>query len=177
VPWQDVNVRKVEATKLPKLEITTVDMQWLQVLSEGWATPLTGFMREDQFLQSLHFSVLMDKDVYSQSMPIVLAVSTEDKERLSNVLSLTLAFNGKAVAIMRNPEFFEHRKEERCARTFGTTNDGHPTIKLIMESGDWLVGGDLEVLERVRWNDGLDEYRLTPLEIKAKLKDMQVRSS
>jgi 3'-phosphoadenosine 5'-phosphosulfate synthase len=33
------------------LEINELDLQWVQVLSEGWATPLTGFMREDQFLQ------------------------------------------------------------------------------------------------------------------------------
>lgn len=35
----------------PALEITDLDLQWIQVLSEGWATPLKGFMREDQFLQ------------------------------------------------------------------------------------------------------------------------------
>lgn len=35
----------------PALEITDLDLQWIQVLSEGWATPLTGFMREEQFLQ------------------------------------------------------------------------------------------------------------------------------
>ena len=27
-------------------------------------------------------------------------------------------------------EFYEHRKEERCARQFGTTNPGHPYIKV-----------------------------------------------
>jgi len=32
----------------------------LQVLSEGWATPLYGFMRERQYLQSLHFGQLLD---------------------------------------------------------------------------------------------------------------------
>lgn len=42
-----------------------------------------------------------------------------------------------------------------------------------MEGGDWLVGGDLEVLERIKWNDGLDQYRLTPKELKQKFKDMQ----
>ena len=41
-----------------------------------------------------------------------------------------------------------------------------------MESGDYLVGGDLEVLERVVWNDGLDQYRLTPNEIRSKVKEM-----
>ena len=29
----------------------------------------------------------------------------------------------------------------------------------IQESGDWLVGGDLSVLGRVTWGDGLDQYR------------------
>jgi 3'-phosphoadenosine 5'-phosphosulfate synthase len=29
------------------------------VLSEGWATPLGGFMRETEYLQCLHFGCLM----------------------------------------------------------------------------------------------------------------------
>lgn len=36
---------------LPRIELTVVDLQWLQVLSEGWATPLSGFMKEDELLQ------------------------------------------------------------------------------------------------------------------------------
>lgn len=43
---------------------------------------------------------------------------------------------------------------------------------MVMESGDWLVGGDLQVLERIKWNDGLDQYRLTPLELKQKCREM-----
>lgn len=46
---------------------------------------------------------------------------------------------------------------------------------MIYESGDWLVGGDLEVLERIKWNDGLDEYRLTPNELRTKFKALGVR--
>lgn len=29
---------------------------------------------------------------------------------------------------------------------------------MIYEGGDWFVGGELEVLERIKWNDGFDEY-------------------
>ena len=36
-----------------------LDLQWIQVLSEGWATPLAGFMRETEYLQCLHFGCLM----------------------------------------------------------------------------------------------------------------------
>ena len=34
------------------------------------------------------------------------------------------------------------------------------------EGGDWLVGGDLKVFERIKWGDGLDEYRKTPNELR-----------
>jgi 3'-phosphoadenosine 5'-phosphosulfate synthase len=33
---------KAEAEVLPSVEIGTVDLQWMQVLAEGWASPLTG---------------------------------------------------------------------------------------------------------------------------------------
>ncbi|KAI1280353.1 Bifunctional 3'-phosphoadenosine 5'-phosphosulfate synthase 2 [Halotydeus destructor] len=168
-----VQVRKVEASKLPKLNISEVDLQWVQVLSEGWATPLSGFMREDQYLQCLHFGVLNSGKAHSQSIPIVLPLTDEDKDRLSNCKAVTLVYQGRDVAIIRDPELFEHRKEERCGRTWGITHTGHPMIKLIMDSGDWLMGGDIEVIERIRWNDGLDEYRLTPKEIKATLREMK----
>ena len=42
------------------LHSVQIDVQWVQVLSEGWATPLRGFMREREYLQSLHFGALLD---------------------------------------------------------------------------------------------------------------------
>ena len=45
---------------------------------------------------------------------------------------------------------------------------------MIYESGDWLVGGDLEVIERIKWNDGLDDYRLTPNELRSKFRSLGV---
>lgn len=45
-------------------------------------------------------------------------------------------------------------------------------VQMVMESGDWLVGGDLQVLDKISWNDGLDQYRLTPTELKHKFKEM-----
>ena len=40
-----------EAKSLPKIPISFVELQWVQILSEGWAFPLKGFMREDEYLQ------------------------------------------------------------------------------------------------------------------------------
>uniref|UniRef100_A0A671QPD8 Bifunctional 3'-phosphoadenosine 5'-phosphosulfate synthase 2-like n=1 Tax=Sinocyclocheilus anshuiensis TaxID=1608454 RepID=A0A671QPD8_9TELE len=173
VPENKLDLVLSDANILPALAITELDLQWIQVLSEGWATPLKGFMREREFLQVLHFGTLLDGGVINMSVPIVLPVSKDDKERLDGCTAFALEFKGKKVAIMRNPEFYEHRKEERCARQWGTTCPQHPYIKMVMESGDWLAGGDLEVFERIRWNDGLDQYRLTPRELRQKFKEMR----
>ena len=110
-------------------------------------------MREREFLQCQHFNCLLDNGVTNQSIPIVLAISTEDKERLKgkqtnhnfwwlsdfrfpDCSKFTLRYEGKAVATMDNIEIYEHRKEERAARQFGTTNAGHPYIKV---DNHWLI--------------------------------------
>lgn len=176
VPEHRREVVTAEAKSLPTLSISTVELQWLQVLSEGWASPLNGFMREDEYLQALHFNCVFNDDVarrINQSVPIVLSLSKSDKKRLEDVSAFTLTYDDKPIAILRNPEFYYHRKEERCSRQFGTNNPDHPYIRLILDSGDFLVGGDLEVLERIKWNDGLDQYRLTPKEIHKRVKEME----
>lgn len=109
----------------------------------------------------------------NQSIPIVLAVNEVDKNRLEGLSAISLRYKGKTLAILRKPEFYFHRKEERCGWQFGTSNLNHPYVKIIYESGDWLIGGDIEVLERIRWDDGLDIYRLTPNEIRAKCKKLK----
>ncbi|XP_048581623.1 bifunctional 3'-phosphoadenosine 5'-phosphosulfate synthase-like isoform X1 [Nematostella vectensis] len=167
---ENVDAAKQEADSLPKLEITMLDLQWVQVLSEGWATPLYGFMRENEFLQCQHFGALLQASVSNQSVPIVLPLTTENKNRLEGCSAYTLTYEGRNIAIVRNPDFYEHRKEERIARQWGTTSPNHPHIKMVLESGDWLSGGDLEVIERIRWNDGLDKYRLTPNELRDEFK-------
>ncbi|EPY81187.1 bifunctional 3-phosphoadenosine 5-phosphosulfate synthase 1 [Camelus ferus] len=177
VPENKLHLAKTDAETLPALKINKVDMQWVQVLAEGWATPLNGFMREREYLQCLHFDCLLDGGVINLSVPIVLTATQEDKERLDGCTAFALMYEGRRVAILRNPEFFEHRKEERCARQWGTTCKSHPYIKMVMEQGDWLIGGDLQVLDRIYWNDGLDQYRFTPTELKQKFKDMNAGPS
>lgn len=132
VPPQRRVAAVFEAKTLQALEISTVELQWLQVLSEGWAFPLKGFMKEQEYLQVLHFNCLIAEDGtrVNHSVPIVLSLTEEDKKRLEDVSAFTLTYENKPVAILRNPEFYYHRKEERCSRQFGTANPDHPYIKV-----------------------------------------------
>ena len=70
-----------DAKKLIPLHISKDDMQWVQVLSEGWASPLRGFMREDEYLQCLHFNCLKTNGgaIVNQSVAIVLPIKDTEK--------------------------------------------------------------------------------------------------
>ncbi|CAG9536034.1 unnamed protein product [Cercopithifilaria johnstoni] len=180
---------------IPRVHLTKIDLEWLQVLAEGWASPLPGFMRERQYLQCLHYGLLLDlkkkcftfdvslpegteEDLFwslheplNQSIPIVLPIDNDTKVKLMDGHSISpeiaLVYNNDVVAVVRDGEVFEHRKEERIARQFGIIDPRHPTIKQILESGNWLLGGDVQVLKRIHYNDGLDCYRMSPLELRS----------
>jgi len=158
---EDVEAKTAEAETLEKVDIRKVDQEWLQVLSEGWAYPLRGFMREDDMLTCMHFNTITRSGQrHNQSIPIVLPVDDATKARIEGKDAIALTYNGKTWAILRKPEVYSHRKEERCARTWGAYTTEHPHIKAhITPAGDWLVGGEIEQLTKVVWNDGLDHYR------------------
>lgn len=78
--------------------------------------------------KALHFNNLSEGT--NQSIVIVLPVTTENKERLEELGDFALYHNGKPYAVMRKPQFYPHRKEERVARQFGTTHANHPHIKV-----------------------------------------------
>jgi len=186
--------RRAEAETLPKVLITDIDLNWLQTIGEGWASPLKGFMREGTLLETIHFnSILVDPfnltgnvdrletttdftnfprhpppTRVSMSLPITLsctsyskdAIESSDKDAIALVTQM-----GQTVAILRRPEIYVNRKEEIVTRMYGVIDPGHPYIQNIFKGGDYLIGGEVELLDRIRYNDGLDQWRKTAKEL------------
>ena len=196
VPVSKVSALKDEADKLPKVLLNDIDVNWLQTIGEGWAAPLKGFMREGTLLQTIHFnSILVDpynitgnkainemqtdfmgfdkiappKRV-SMSVPIVLPCTSYTKDAIESSGKKAVALmnkHGKLLGVLRNPEIYANRKEEIVSRIFGVIDMGHPYIKHIYSGGDWLIGGEIELIERIKYNDGLDQWRLSAPEVMA----------
>ncbi|EEF52700.1 sulfate adenylyltransferase, putative [Ricinus communis] len=170
VPESQRELKANEAASMPKVKLTKIDVEWVHVICEGWASPLKGFMRENEYLQSLHFNCLRMEDgsLVNMSLPIVLAIDDETKERIGSEKNVGLvAPDGELIATLRSIEIYKHNKEERIARTWGTTAPGLPYVEeYITPAGNWLVGGNLEVLKPIKYNDGLDDYRLSPKQLR-----------
>ena len=133
VPQHRIAAVKSEAESLPSVELSQLDLQWVQVLSEGWASPLRGFMREDDYLDCMHKSVITrDGVATNQSVPIVLAVTDLQKCSFGDSsTAIGLKYEGQVVAVLRDIEVYRHRKEERVCLQFGTSEPEHPCIKVI----------------------------------------------
>lgn len=97
-------VMKREAETVPvRIRLNRVDLEWVHVLSEGWASPLRGFMRQSEFLQTLHFNSirLEDGSVVNMSVPIVLAIDDDQKSRIGDSDRVTLVdSSGNPIAIL-----------------------------------------------------------------------------
>lgn len=167
---------RAEAATLPGVPLRDVDVNWLQVIGEGWASPLAGFMREGALMQALHFnSMLVDPANFtgmqgyteratdwlntavqppsrvSMPIPIVLPITDFTKRAIGRAGAVTLYSSaGKALAILRSPEVYPHRKEELIARCFGVVDPDHPYIKLISSAGEWLLGGEIVLLGKIQ---------------------------
>jgi 3'-phosphoadenosine 5'-phosphosulfate synthase len=192
VPLELQAQRVAEAATLPKVLITDVDLNWLQTIGEGWASPLTGFMREGTLLETLHFnSILTDpfnltgnvnrltqqtdfsdfpeflpRNRVSMPIPITLSCTDYTRNAIDGAAAVALVTQmGQTVAILRSPEVYKNRKEEIVTRMYGVIDMDHPYIKYIYAGGDWLIGGEVELLDRIRYNDGLDQWRKTATEL------------
>lgn len=157
-----------EIKGLKSLDIEVEQAEYLQTIGQGWAFPLRKFMDELQLLEVMHMKTLTDSqgNKHLFSVPITQHVTKEQMEELKGEKKIALkcsALSEDVYAVIENPVFFENRKEEICARTFGTFSLKHPKIERIMAQGDFLVSGSsMRFIKNVEFKDGMDQYRQTP---------------
>ena len=109
------------------------------------------------------------------SVQITQDVTEEQKASLAGQKKVAIkcsAISNDVLAVINEPVFFENRKEEICARQFGTFGFKHPKAEVIAAQGNWLISGSsMHFTKRVTFNDGMDKYRYTPVEIKKLIED------
>ena len=133
-------------------------------------------MNELQLLEVMHMKTITDpltgkKNLFS--VPITCPLSAEEHERLQNAERIVLKcseVSSDPLAVISKPQFFVNRKEEICARTFGTLSAKHCKAERIMAEGNWLLSGETKFVKKIVYNDGLDAWRLTPSQIQEQVK-------
>mmetsp|Transcript_7057 Transcript_7057/g.5304 ORF Transcript_7057/g.5304 Transcript_7057/m.5304 type:complete len:347 (-) Transcript_7057:51-1091(-) len=129
-------------------------------------------MNELQLLEVIQMKTITEhgkKHLFS--VPITQHVTAEQKEALKNEEKVALKYNGQIVAVIEKPVFFDNRKEEISTRTFGTQSLKHPKVERIFAQGDFLISGEVtHFVSEIKFNDELDQYRLTPRQVNDMMK-------
>jgi len=168
--------QETEAAGLKFIDVDEIQAQYLQTIGEGWAFPLNRFMSEIELLSVIQMKTLTDAEGkrHLLSVPITQHLTAEQKAELEGEKKIAIKcskISDKVLAVINEPTFFDNRKEEICARTFGLFSEKHPMANVILEQGDFLVSGaSMDFFEHINFNDGMDKYRLTPAQIQEQVK-------
>ncbi|KAL0405079.1 UNVERIFIED_CONTAM: ATP sulfurylase 2 [Sesamum latifolium] len=91
-PANTPNVKNFIVEALSKVVLTKIDLEWDHEVSEGWASPLKGLLRETENLGILHFNCLWlkDENLVDITMLTVLTFDDEVMEKIGGSCSVAL---------------------------------------------------------------------------------------
>lgn len=151
-----------------KLILDEEQIKDIRNIAKGAYFPLTGFLRKKDFLSVLSDMRLESGAVWS--IPIVLDINKDDYENFEKAEEITLCDKtNEPIATLKNIEIYKYDKNSFAKNIFGTLNKEHPGVKEIYEMGDYLVGGDIELIKDDR--NPFPKYNLTPEETKKIFQD------
>jgi sulfate adenylyltransferase len=131
------------AATRPALPLSPWSLADLELIAVGALSPLTGFMRADDYRSVLHELHLANGLAWS--LPITLRVP--DGIALGDELALT-APDGTLVGLLEVHDVYAANREEEARLVYGTTDPSHPGVRALLAQGERAVGGDVWLLNR-----------------------------
>ena len=156
------------AETLPSLQLSARSTCDLELLATGAFSPLDRFMGRADYESVLNDMRLASGHIFP--VPVTLPIPRSADFRKYGEIALRDPKNN-ILAVMRVDEIYEWDRREYADRVLGTQSERHPLVAEMQNWGDRNVSGPLRVLELPRYYD-FPELRMTPLEVRARLDEM-----
>lgn len=172
VPPEEMADLKVDASRLPSLQISERSVCDLECLCVGAFSPLDRFMGKEDYQRVLDEVRLTSDKIFP--IPITLPVAPNSKVQLDQEIALRDSKNN-LLAVMTVEEIYEWEVTEVAEKVFGTQDPRHPLVAEMHGWGKNNISGRLRVLELPKRYD-FQELRLTPLEVRRRLQKTSHRN-
>lgn len=158
-------VLKEISLNLPDITLTERHLCDLELIASGAFSPLTGFMTKSDYESVIDRMELQNQIKWP--LPICLDVTETIAKSLEAGQSLALRDQeGFLLAVMHLEDIWPIERKKEALGVYGTTNQDHPGVHyLFQKTGDYYIGGQLEVLSLPLHFD-FKQLRLTPLEVR-----------
>jgi len=134
------------ATGLPSWTMSSRETGDLIMLGNGSFTPLEGFMTRADW-DTVCRDMRTAAGVF-WPIPITLSVSREFADSLPDAGEIALASGdtGEIMATMRVEDRYEADPQFECRHVFGTTDEAHPGVQMVLAQPPINLGGEVKVL-------------------------------
>ena len=152
----------------PELEISYERAKDVVNIAKGLYSPLTGFLNKRE-LQSVLDEGRLSSGI-PWTIPIVLDIDGQDRERLISSDGVFLVHKGRKVAFMEIESIYSWDKEEFAQKVYRTNDEAHPGVARTYAMKDYLVGGDILLLDGIE--EPFPEVNLSPKETRVLFESM-----
>jgi sulfate adenylyltransferase len=135
------------AASLPRIAINNRQYSDVELMAVGALSPLTGFMRREDYRRVVHDMRLASGLVWA--VPVTLDADRETAARLREGHEAALAGpGGELVAILEVEELFDWDPALEARLVYRTEDEAHPGVAYLRGRGPRLVGGPVTLLRK-----------------------------
>lgn len=135
------------ASGLPRIILDSWEISDLELISNGAFSPLSGFMKRDDYYNVINNMHLSDGAVWT--IPIVLGVTSEEAGQLETGKQAGLySEDGALLALIDVEEIYDDEKMIEMEKVYRTTDEAHPGVKRVMQRDPKLIGGSISLVNR-----------------------------
>lgn len=148
VPDSEKQVWLDKAEGLRKLPVDAWTISDIDLIAIGAFSPLTGFMKEDDYRSVLERMKLTDGSVWSIpiSLPVDAAVAGELRQ--GEQLALVGAEDGVVYAVLDVESIYTVDHKAEAVKVYKTDDIEHPGVRKLMSRSSTYLGGPIHVLNR-----------------------------
>jgi len=147
---------------MPRLVLDNWEISDMELIANGAFSPVTGFMKKADYENVVQNMRLADGVVWS--IPIVLGVTPQEAEQLAVGGEAGLYDENKLLlGVLKVEDVYEFNKEMEAYKVYRTNDENHPGVKRVYKRDQYLVGGEIKVLNR-RKPEQFAEMYLDPSE-------------
>jgi sulfate adenylyltransferase len=157
------------ASQMPELTLNAREEADLELIAIGALSPLEGFMGEADYVLVRDQKRLANGLAWT--IPVTLSVTEEERAKLKVGDDVALrGRDGRLLAALHLTEIFKYDKQLEAERVYLTNEEKHPGVKAVYEQGEYLLGGQVSVIERpleVGGQRAFAPHNYTPRETRA----------
>ncbi|WP_239984640.1 sulfate adenylyltransferase [Lentibacillus sediminis] len=142
----------------------------IELIGIGGFSPLTGFMGEEDYQSVVKNLRLSDGTIWS--IPITLQVSKEDADLVDIRDRVALkGEDGITYGVLTLEAKYTPDKQMEAQCVYGTTDEKHPGVKRLIESGDVYLAGPIVMVNRPN-HQTFENFYMTPKETRAMFSEL-----